>query len=179
MAVVQGAERLARDTPPPQDQRSFTCASFVYHAFAQAGAACTPKVVIEPPRTRPGRFRDDQAAGPPTLAELVTEAERGNLEALVEPLERYSLLELSGVPPPHDGPRTRISNTSRMNADQFAATARNLVRIVANVTTTELPARLVLDERWVSPGDLWRLDGLQFRGLLPIAAVGDGGPSTP
>ncbi len=172
MKVIQSAEQLAREVPPPSDQRSFTCASFAFHAFAQAGADCRPSVEIEPVRTRPGRFRDEGPAQAPPLAELISDAERGDFDALTEPLERFSLLELSGVEPAREGPRTRFSATSRMNAEQFATIARSLARIVASVTTSELPPKLVLDERWVSPGDLWRLDNLSLRALLPIAEIG-------
>lgn len=169
MAVIQAAEALAREAPPPEDRRSFTCASFVYHAFAQAGVVCKPQVTIETVRSRPPRPRGDDRESPPTLAELVAEAERGNLEALVGPLERYTLLELSGAPEPRTTPRTRVSATSRMDTTQFVATVRNLVRIFATVRTDALPSHLVVDERWVSPGDLWRLDNLELRALLPIA----------
>lgn len=169
LAVVHEAERLASEAPPPADRRSFTCASFAFHAYAQAGAACAPDMTIEPVRSRPARYRDDRTDRPPSLAEVVTDMEEGRLDALVEPLARHSLLELSGVAVPPPGPRVRISATSRMSADQFADTTRNLIRLFANVRTRDLPARLVLDERWVSPGDLWRLDELGLRALLPIA----------
>lgn len=171
MAVIQSAERLAREAPPPSDQRSFTCASFAFYAFAQAGANCRPSVEIEPVRTRPGRFRDEGSGQAPSLAELISDAEQGHFDGLAAPLEQFSLLELSGVDPPREGPRTRFSATSRMNAEQFVAIARSLARIVANVNTSELPSKLVLDERWVSPGDLWRLENLSLRALLPIAEL--------
>lgn len=169
LAVVHEAERLASEAPPPEDRRSFTCASFAFHAYAQAGAACAPDITIEPVRSRPARHRVEQADRPPSLAELVAEMDEGRLDNLVEPLANHSLLELSGISAPPPGPRVRISATSRMSANQFADTTRNLVRLFANVRTRDLPPRLVLDERWVSPGDLWRLEGLALRALLPIA----------
>ncbi|MEL6983889.1 MAG: hypothetical protein AAFO29_15795, partial [Actinomycetota bacterium] len=105
MAVVREAERLARDVPPPADRQSFTCASFAFHAFAQAGETCRPDLTIEPVRTRPARFRDEESERPPPLAELVTLAEEGDVDALAGPLSQYSLLELSGVLPETEGPR--------------------------------------------------------------------------
>jgi hypothetical protein len=167
IAIVKEAEALARQAPAPHERRSFTCASFVYHAFAQAGASCTPEVAIEAPRTEPRRIRHEGVV-PPPLSQLLAEAEAGHLDALLEPLRDYSLLELSGVPETTSAPRVRSSAGSHMKPEQFVAAARNLVRIFANAQPGDLPTRLVLDERWVSPGDLWRLDNVELRALLPI-----------
>jgi hypothetical protein len=168
MGVIQSAERLASQRPPLPHEDTYTCASFVYRAFSQQSLACTPSVVFEDVRSRPARYRND--AQPPALplALVAAEAEAGDLGLLQQQLDNYSILELSGAVEPQAGNRSRSSQTSRMNGDQLTAATRNLIRIFSSIDATDLPPRMHVDERWVSPGDLWRLKEIRFRATVAI-----------
>lgn len=165
MSVISQAEALAAQHPREPGSMTFTCSSFVYQAFVEGGARCRLEVPVDLVRSRPGRFR---AGGPEPLPldDVLIAATGDDLPALQDLLDSFSLLELSGVLPGAERGRYRYSATSHANRHQLVAVVRNLVRLFTGSGPGELPERLVLDGRWISPGDLWRLENVSLRGRI-------------
>jgi hypothetical protein len=52
-----------------------------------------------------------------------------------------------------------------MSPDQFALVVRTPDRHLRRLSTA--PPHLEIGGRWISPGDLWRLDDITLRGYIP------------
>jgi hypothetical protein len=142
-----------------------TCSSFVYEAYRQAGDPGRLDVPITALWSVPNRYRSGQGDTDPVPLDELLGLDADDRETL---LANWSLYELSALPT-FDHDPDRGNHGTRMTGRQLAATIRDLVHVVAGFAVGEpVPDRLPLTPRWITPGDLWRLDDVALRARIDI-----------